>query len=314
MAAPSKAQLITDVHTLLKKRYKLGPRTERLTVLEAVIYGICHEGTTREQANQALARFKDEFFDWNEVRVSGLHEIESVLAGLPDQQHKARSVRRFLRQLFIKTYAFNLEGLAKKPLKDASKALQEYDAGRSDFVLATVIQHALGGHAIPIDAPLRRGLERLGMATAEMPVAAIRSTLEHAVPKNRGQDFSDLLEELVHDTCVDPEPFCPRCVLLTVCPTGKARQAAPHAKAKPTPKTVEKPAVKVAPAEKPRPPTTPAKTATPAKTKPTPTAKAKTTPPPAKAKAKPAATAKTKPPAAKTASNAKDKPRPRKKS
>lgn len=247
MASQSKAQLLTDAHALLKKRYKLGPAPERVTVLEAVILGICHEGTTREQANQALARFKDQFFDWNEVRVSTLKEIEGALAGSPEPEARAQKVRRFLRQLFVKTYGFTLDGLMKKPLKDAIKALQEYEALKSDYVLATVIQQALGGHAIPVDAPRRRGLERLGVATPEMATDALRAALDRAVPKNRGVDFTELLEELVHDTCVEGDPLCPRCALVGLCPTGKERIAA--AKAKPA---VAKPkAVSVAVSSKP---------------------------------------------------------------
>src|SRR5262245_16461560 len=175
MAAASKAQLLTDVYTLLKKRYKLGPRDGRLSVLEAVIYGICHEATTREQASQALNRFKDHFFDWNEVRVSSVEEIQDVLAGLPDPEDRARRVRKFLRQLFSKTYGFTLEPLTKKPLKDAVKALQEFEACQSDYVLATVIQQALGGHAIPVDASIRRGLARLGAADPDADPAALRA-------------------------------------------------------------------------------------------------------------------------------------------
>ena len=152
MATPSKAQFLTDVQALLKKRYKLGPAVEKLTILEAVVYGICHEDSTREQANQALARFKDGFFDWNEVRVSSLEEIQGVLAGMSDAEGRAFRIRRFLRQMFEKTYGFNLDPLTKKPQKESIKALEEYDAMASDYVLATVIRLALAGHAIPVDA------------------------------------------------------------------------------------------------------------------------------------------------------------------
>jgi endonuclease-3 len=231
MAAKTKAQLLTDVYTQLKRRYKLEPRDPRLSVLEAVIYGICHEGTTREQANQAMSRFKDEFFDWNEVRVSSLDEIQGVLAGLPDPEGRAFRIRRFLRQLFEKTYGFVLDGLGKKPLKDAVKALQEYEAGESDFVVATVIQLALGGHAIPIDDPIRRGLDRLGVAEPGIDSHTLRGSLERTIPKNRGIEFVDLMEELTHDTCVAGDPDCPRCELKKMCPTGHAQLAAVKAAA-----------------------------------------------------------------------------------
>ena len=221
MAASSKAQFLTEIHAHLKKRYQLEPRADRLTILEAVIYGICHEGVTREQANQALSRFKDDFFDWNEVRVSSIEEIQGALAGLPDAEGRAQRVRRFLRQLFEKTYGFTLEPLTKKPLKESVKALEEYEAFESDYVVATVIQEALAGHAIPVDEPIRRGLARLGVADP----ATLRASLERAIPKNRGHEFADLMEELTHDTCVEGPPDCPRCELRKECPTGHARIA-----------------------------------------------------------------------------------------
>lgn len=233
MAATSKAQFLNEVHTLLKKRYKPKPEQgTRLSVLEAVVYGVCHEGTTREQANQALSRFKDGFFDWNEVRVSSLDEVQSALAGLPDPEPRAQRIRRFLRQLFEKTYGFNLEALTKKPLKESLKALSEYEVFASDYVQATVIHQALGGHAIPVDAPARRALERLGVADPEADIPALRALLERAVPKNRGTEFADLIEDLAHDTCVAGEPDCPRCELRKVCPTGLARKEEAQAAAR----------------------------------------------------------------------------------
>jgi endonuclease III len=232
MATPSKTQFLTDVQALLKKRYKIGPSLDKLTILEAVVYGIIHEDSPREQANQALARFKDGFFDWNEVRVSSLDEIQGILAGMPDAEARAFRVRRFLRQLFEKTYGFNLDALAKKPQKESVKLLEEYDALASDYVLATVTRLALGGHAIPVDAPTLRTLRRLGVADDSTEAAAVRSILERSVPKNRGVEFSDLIEELAHDTCVEGEPDCPACALLKVCPTGQARKAEAAASAK----------------------------------------------------------------------------------
>jgi endonuclease-3 len=209
-----------------------------------VVYGVCHEDTTREQANQALSRFKDQFFDWNEVRVSPIAEIQETLADIPDPQGRAQRIRRFLRQLFEKTYVFSLEPLTKKPLKEALKVLQDYEVFSSDYVTATVIQQALGGHAIPVDSATRRALERLGVSEPYIP--AVRSVLERAVPKNRGVEFAELLEDLAHDTCVEGDPDCPRCELRKICPFALARkqealalaQAGSHGKAAPAAKAV----------------------------------------------------------------------------
>jgi endonuclease III len=232
MATLNKAQFLAEVLTLLKKRYKLDPSAAKFTVLEAIVYGICHEDATRAQADTALESFKTGFFDWNEVRVSSIAEIQGVLeaAKIRDAEERATRLRRFLRQLFEKTYAFNLDLLAKKPLKDSVKLLQEYEALGSDFVLATVTRLALGGHAIGVDKPTRRALERLGVADPDVDNPTLRGALERAVPKNRGVEFVDLIEELAHDTCVEGPPDCPRCELKKICPTGIAYKSEPATK------------------------------------------------------------------------------------
>jgi endonuclease III len=228
MATQSKSQFLTDIHAHLKRRYKPKPDRSagKLTVLEAVVYGICHEDTTREQANQALSRFKDQFFDWNEVRVSPIAEIQETLADIPDAEARAHRVRRFLRQLFEKTYGFTLEALTKKPLKEALKVLAPYEAFSSDYVTATVIQQALGGHAIPVDPSARRALERLGIV--EPDLASLRSILERAIPKNRGVEFFELLEDLAHDTCIAGDPDCPRCELRKICHYVQVKKQEAH--------------------------------------------------------------------------------------
>jgi endonuclease III len=312
MATQSKAQFLNDVYALLKKRYKPAPAPPKLTVLEAAIYGICHEGATRAQAEKALETFKTGYFDWNEVRVSSLVEIQSVLdkAGIPDAEERAHRLRRFLKQLFEKSYGFNLEPLTKKPLKDSIKALQEFDSLHHDFVLATITRMALGGHAIGIDIPTRRALERLGVAEPGIDDATLRAALERAVPKNRGTEFVDLIEDLAHDTCVAGEPDCPRCDLRKICPSSRTRKPDPASKTSPAAKAG--PVAKAAPAAKPAPPPPPpTKPAPPSKVepaakstpKPPPSAKARPTPPPAPAKpTKTAPAAPTKPaPVAKAA-------------
>ncbi len=130
MATQSKAQHLADIQGLLKKRYKPSPAPPKLTVFESVVYGICHEDATRTQADAAMEAFRTGFFDWNEVRVSPITEIQGVFEKLriPDAEERAGRLRRFLRQLFEKFYGFNLEPLLKKPLKDATKSLQEFEA------------------------------------------------------------------------------------------------------------------------------------------------------------------------------------------
>ena len=228
MASQSKTQLLNNIHTLLKRRYKpkVDRNASRLSVLSAVVYGICHEDTTREHANQALSRFNDQFYDWNEIRVSSVDEIQQTLAGIPEPETRAQRIRRFLRQLFNRTYSFSLDALAKKPLKEALKVLRTYDAFESDYVTATVIQHALGGHAIPVDKPGHRAASDWASRSLNCPRCG--RCLKRAVPKNRGAEFLDLIEDLANDTCVEGEPDCIRCELRKICMFAMNRKTEPR--------------------------------------------------------------------------------------
>ncbi|MBS1823694.1 MAG: endonuclease [Acidobacteria bacterium] len=223
MANSSKAQVLADIQTLLKKRYKTEPTGTKFNVLEAVVYAICHENATKSQADRAFARFKSDFFDWNEVRVSSIDEIRAVFKGMQDEEERAAKLRRFLRQLFDKTYGFNLDALAKKPLKDSIKTLQEYEAFQSDYLVAEVSRLGLGGHAIGLDRAALRLLERLGLGSGDGDVAALRGSVERAVSKTRGPEFAVLVAEVCADVCVEPEPKCPACDLKKLCPTGSAK-------------------------------------------------------------------------------------------
>jgi endonuclease-3 len=281
MATQSKTQYLADLQAYLKRRYKVkpAPAASRLPVIDAVVYGICHEGTTREQANQALSRFKDQFSDWNEVRVSLLGELQGALADVPDPAARAQRIRRFLRQLFEKTYSFtSLDGLAKKPLKEALKTLKAYEAFSSDYITATVVQQSLGGHAIPIDAATRQALEKLGLREDDVPT--LRGLVERAIPKNRGAEFLELLEEMAHDPAVENDPKAPRWVHQGK-PPKPAKDETPKNSAPPK---VEKSSPKKAdPAPPPPPDAEPAKAAK--KTQPKPGAEPP--PPPKKGKGKP---------------------------
>jgi endonuclease-3 len=215
------------------------------------------ENTTRENATQSLARFKDEFYDWNDIRVSPVEQIQNALSGLPDPEARAFRIRRFLRQLFQKTFGFSLDDLAKKPLKEAIKTLREYEAIESEYVLATTIQLGLGGHAIPIDNNTRRILERLEIAESNTDTASLRGMLERAIPKNRGLEFVELMQELAYEVykADDPERVL-RKVFPGIKPLERpakakaqaTKQVAPappapkSSRAKPAPKQAAKPA------------------------------------------------------------------------
>jgi len=186
-------------------------------VLEQFLYALCREGVTREQADHAYRGLREQFFDWNEVRVSSVRELADSLQSLPNAEARAQRVIEFLQEVFETTFSFDLEGLHKKGLKQAAKQLQRYQAA-NDYSVAWVIQQSLGGHAIPVDAPTLRCLGRLGVIeTDEQDLEALRASLEHQVPKAKGVQFNDLVSELAEEYCYEADPSCPSCPMSGAC-------------------------------------------------------------------------------------------------
>lgn len=234
-ATTNKQQILNSALASLRKKYPPPPEPERRPVLEEVLYAICREGVPSAIADAAFARLKADFYDWNEIRVSAVQEVADVLAALPDAGDRAKRIVEFLQEHFERTYSFELDSLEKKGLKQAAKQLARYkDKGVNDFVVAWVTQRSLGGHAIPLDVPTLRVLQRLGVAGEDADdLEAVRASIEHYVPKAKGYEFTEVMIQHAAALCVEGTPQCPACPVKTECPTGQERVAKAKSEGKP---------------------------------------------------------------------------------
>ena len=220
-ATTNKQQLLNQAFNILKKRYDVPAEIEERPILEHLIYAVIREGSNCEAANKVFRHLRERFFDWNELRVSSVHEVEEALAGLPERGDKSRRLIGILQEWFELTYSFDMQDLAKKGLKEAAKKLWRLNEV-TDYAVAWVMQHGLGGHAIPLDRPSIIALKRLGILEGDAEGAEpLRGTVEHYVPKARGPQFVEYISFLARDLCFpDARPNCAACPLHGDCPTG----------------------------------------------------------------------------------------------
>lgn len=228
-ATTNKQQLLTHAVGLLRKRFPLpdepaGDGAER-SVLEELIYAACREGTTTADADRAFEALRQAFVDWNEVRVSTVPEVADVLRPLPQPGTRAKRIIALLQAVFDERYSYDLGDVVKKGLKDTARKLRFYKDGVDDFAVAWVVQRTLGGHAIPLDGPTLRVLGRLAVidpadAEGEDGPEALRGSIEHAVPKAKDAEFTELFSLHAKEVCVEGVPHCPHCPLKADCPTG----------------------------------------------------------------------------------------------
>lgn len=217
--ATSKQRIVTNLFSALGKGVK--PREHARPVLEQFLFALCREGATAEQADQAYRRLQERFFDWNEIRVSSPREVAEILEPfLGDADARAQRIIDFLQEVFETTFSFDLESLHKKGVKQAAKQLGRYQSA-NDYAVAWVVQHSLGGHAIPLDAPSLRALRRLGLIEEGInDFEALRASLEHQIPKAKGPLFVDMVSHVAEGNCWETDPACVGCPLANHCPTG----------------------------------------------------------------------------------------------
>lgn len=194
MAASNRAKLITKLHTELKKKYSLPPSQPSRPLLEHLLYACLLQDAPFDLADEGLAKCEQEFFDWNEVRVTTVTELTQVLSGMPEPAKTARRLKEILQAVFEEFYAFDLDHLKKENL---GKAVARFEAMpvMTPFVLSYTIQHGLGGHSIPVDYAAMVIMLATGVASQNEAADGKIPGLERAIPKNKALEFSALLHQ-----------------------------------------------------------------------------------------------------------------------
>ncbi|MFO0813133.1 MAG: hypothetical protein U0796_07935 [Gemmatales bacterium] len=220
MSSANKQKVLAKLGSLVKKIDEPAP----LDVLNRMVYAVCREGTSREEADQAFESLNKSFFDLNEVRVSAAREVARALQSLPDNMNRAERIISILQEVYETTFSFDLEGLHKKGLKQAQKMLERY-RGSSPFLVAYVIRHSMDGHAMPVDEDSLRCLKRLGIVEDLTDVEAAQAALENLVPKTKGIAVAEALTTISQDYCFEATPKCTPCPMNEVCPSAVLKKS-----------------------------------------------------------------------------------------
>jgi hypothetical protein len=225
----NRTALIAKVHKVLKKHYKpAAPPAER-TALEHLLYGCLLENARYEAADEAFAKLKELYYDWNEIRVTTVTELAEGMSGIPDASAAAQRVKRSLQSVFEANYSFDVEALKKQNLGKAEKDLERIN-GTTSFVRAYVTQNALGGHSIPVSKAALDVLYGGGVISDAEADKGLVPGLERAIPKSKGVEFASLLHQAGADLAASPGSSKLKAVLAEIDPQFKERLAARQAR------------------------------------------------------------------------------------
>ena len=232
MAAKNRADLIANLFKVVKKEYQpILPPSNR-TVIENAIYGCCLENSTYEAADEAFAKLHENFFDWNEVRVTTTAELAEAMKGLGHPMLAADRMKKLLYGIFETFYQFDLEFLKKENLSKAVISFEKM-TGVSPFIISYMSQHGLGGHSIPTDRALLELMVVIGVITEDEAQKGRVPGLERAIAKAKGMEFGSLVHQLAVAFHATPFSTTTRNIILKIAPDAKERFPKRGGKAKP---------------------------------------------------------------------------------
>ncbi len=204
MSASNRSKLISKLHSTLKKLYSVPPASASRPLLEHALYACLLEDCPSELADEGLAKLEQDYFDWNEVRVTTVTELSGVLSNLPDPAKAATRLKSNLQAIFEEFYSFDLDHLKKENLGKAVAKFEKLPS-LTPFVLSYIVQHGLGGHSIPIDYSAMVIMLVSGIASQNEAADGRVPGLERAIPKSKGVEFASLLHQPAVALLVDPD-------------------------------------------------------------------------------------------------------------
>ena len=197
-----RAGLVKKLLPLVKKHYpKLTlPRVD-LPVMETMLFAVCLEDASVEQADAAYARLFEVYPDLNEARVSSITELAQVFAGMPDPDWRAFRCRAILQYVFEKSFTFEFESLRKKTLELGVKQLAKIKQV-TPFVRSYTLQVAIGSHILPLDETSRLALVWLGLITPELSGEDAGENLKTMIRKAESPLFCTSIRSIAADPLI----------------------------------------------------------------------------------------------------------------
>ena len=200
----------------LAKRYGKPARRPERAPLDELLITVLADEASETAAMRAYRDLGNEFVDWNEVRVSSVHEIEHVLDSLPEAETKAVVIKTVLTDVFSERHQISLDFLRETRPEAARRFLLNMQ-GVTEQAAARVLLYGLDHPAVFVNVPVMRVLRRVGLMADETTEVEAQRLLEKAMPEERKLDLHELLAEHARRTCLAGTPRCSRCPIRQRC-------------------------------------------------------------------------------------------------
>lgn len=210
----------------LQKRYPWVPREGDLPQLEELVLTLLAYDGSWKQGMRALSAFRDQYVDWNEVRVSSPEEMAEIpeIGKLPRVKDKAEALVKVLDRVFLD---HNRIELAFGP--DQGEDAKRYLTGIKELpsmARGVFLYRYFKYPKAVAEAGVTRVLRRLELIPQGANEEVAQRFLDNVTTGHSLVPTWYALARHAEVTCVAEEPDCPRCPICAECPMGKRAKAA----------------------------------------------------------------------------------------
>jgi endonuclease-3 len=216
--------------------------------LSQLVGALLSHRTRNADTGAAFRELRQRFPDWAAVRDAPTAEVEAAIAAVTWPEMKAPRLQDILRRIAERRKGtLSLDFLADMPAEAARAWLEEMPGVGPKTSASVVAYSTLRRAALPVDSHHYRVALRLGLLPAGATLERAHRLLAAQLPPDWDAqavyDHHQVVMRHGQRVCTPRDPACRRCVLLDLCPTGRARLARPARRAprrpgpKPTPAT-----------------------------------------------------------------------------
>ena len=185
--------------------------------VDELIYIVLSSRTRGTVFQDTFRRLREQFPSWDEVTAAPLEDISSVLAPAGLSGKKARWLQLTLLEIKRRESVISLERLRGMEDQEA----EDYLISLPGVGLKTarcVLMYSLKRQVFPVDANVRRLLERLELIPPGISYQDIHDRAQSLVPRELRADLH--IYGVIHGraTCLPRTPGCVRCPLAALCP------------------------------------------------------------------------------------------------
>jgi endonuclease III len=183
----------------LKKLLSAGKKSSRSAAgasgdeaVEILIQSVLEENATTARAQEAVERFRKEYLDYNELRVSPPKEmVERMGKDFPGSRDKAVNLYESLNRIFDQTCQMTLDYIPEKHGKNIRRHLR--NMGLSHYAASAVALKVFDEFAIPVDQALVDTLEMDQAAEPGSSIEDVQARIEKLVTARNALAAHELL-------------------------------------------------------------------------------------------------------------------------